>query len=62
MQLVYNLFFLNNFLLGYTKNACNHRGFSKRYLHNSKRTKQMLTTKLFTMHFAMFGFRNVWVV
>jgi len=27
-QLVYNLIFLNNFLLGYTKNAYNHRGFS----------------------------------
>jgi len=39
MQLVCNLFFLNHFLLGYTKNACNQRGFSKRYLHNSKRTK-----------------------
>jgi len=24
--------------------------------------RQMLTTKLFTMHFAMVGFRNIWVV
>jgi len=27
-QLVYNLIFLNNFLLGYTKNSYNNRGFS----------------------------------
>ena len=32
--LIYNLIFLNNFLLGYTKNAYNQRGFSKPYLHN----------------------------
>jgi len=38
-QLVYNSIFLNNFLLGYTKNACNQHGFSKRYLHNSQLTK-----------------------
>jgi len=38
-QLVYNLFFLSNFLLGYTINAYNQRGFSKRYLHNSRCTK-----------------------
>ena len=24
--------------------------------------KQMLTTKLFTMHFAVVGFRKIWVV
>jgi len=34
-QLVFNLFFLSKFLLGYnTINAYNQRGFSKRYLHN----------------------------
>jgi len=38
-QLVYNLIFLNNFLLGYTKNAYNQHGFSKRYLHNSQLTE-----------------------
>jgi len=37
-RLVYN-FFLSNFLLGYSKNAFNQHGFSKRYLHNSQRTK-----------------------
>jgi len=37
-QFVYNLIFLNNFLLGYTKNTYNQRGFSKRYLHNSQLT------------------------
>ena len=39
MQMVYNLFFLNNLLRGYAKNAYNQRGFSKRFLHNSKRIK-----------------------
>jgi len=38
-QLVYNLIFLSNSLLGYAKNAYNQRGFSKCYLHNSQRTK-----------------------
>jgi len=37
--LVYNVTFLSNFLLGYTKNTYNQRGLSKRYLHNSQRTK-----------------------
>jgi len=35
----YNLIFLNNFLLGYRKNAYNQCAFSKRYLHNSHTTK-----------------------
>jgi len=39
MQLVYKLIFLNNFLLGYTKNAYNQRGFKKRYLHNNQLAK-----------------------
>jgi len=38
-QQVYSLNFLNNFLLGYTKNAKNQRGFSKRYLPNSQLIK-----------------------
>jgi len=38
-QLVYYLIFLNNFLLGYTKNAYNQRRFSKPHLHNSQLTK-----------------------
>jgi len=38
-QLVYKFIFFDNFLLGYTKNAYNQRGFSKRYLHNSQLTK-----------------------
>jgi len=58
-QLVYNLSFLNDFLPGYTKNAYNQRRFSKPYLHNSQLTRQMLTTKLFTMHFAVVGFRKL---
>jgi len=40
MQLVYNLIFLSNFLLGYTKNAYNQRGFSNGYLNNSQLTKE----------------------
>jgi len=35
-QLVYNLIFLNDFLLCYTRNAYDQRGFCKRYLHNSQ--------------------------
>jgi len=46
---VYNLIFLKNFLVGYTKNAYNQRGFRKRYLRNSQLTLGILTTKLFTM-------------
>ena len=38
-QLVYNYFFQNTILLGYTKNAYNQGGFSKRFLHNSQITK-----------------------
>ena len=38
-QLVYNLIFLNDFLLGSTKNAYNQHGFSKRYMDNSQLTK-----------------------
>jgi len=38
-QMDYNLIFLNNFLLGYRKNAYNQCAFSKRYLHNSHTTK-----------------------
>jgi len=38
-QLVYKFIFLSNFLLGYTKNTYNQRGFSKRYLHNSQLIK-----------------------
>jgi len=30
-RLVHILIFLNNFLLGYTRNAYNQRGFSRRY-------------------------------
>ena len=55
-QLVYNLIFLSNFLLDYTKNACNQRGFSKRYLHNSKRTKANADNE--AIHNA---FRNGWL-
>jgi len=61
-QLVHNLIFLNNVLLSYTKNACNQRGFSRRYLHNNQLAKATLTTKLFTMHLAMVGFGKLWVV
>jgi len=58
-QLVYNLSFLNDFLQGYTKHAYNQRTFSKPYLHNSQLMRQMLTTKLFTMHCAVVGFRKL---
>ena len=55
-QLVYNLIFLNNFLLGYTKNAYNQRGLSKRYLHNSQRTKESVDNE--AIHNA---FRSGWL-
>ena len=38
-QLVYNIIFLNDVLLGYAKNAYNQRRFTKRHLHNSQLTK-----------------------
>jgi len=55
-QQVYNLIFLSNFLLGYTKNAYNKRGFSKRYLHNSK-----LTTANTDSEATHNAFRNGWL-
>ena len=55
-QLVYNLIFQSNFLLGYTKNAYNQRGFSKRYLHNSQLTKANADNE--AIHNA---FRNGWL-
>jgi len=56
-QLVYNLFFLSNFLLGYnTINAYNQRGFSKRYLRNIQRTKANADNE--AIHNA---FRNGWL-
>jgi len=61
-QLVYNLFFLSNFLLGFPKNTYNQRGFSNVTWTTASLPRQMLTTKLFTMHFAMVGFRKLWVV
>ena len=61
-QLVYNLFFLSNFLLGCTKNACNKFGFSNVTWTTASLPRPMLTAKLFTMHFAMVGFRKLRVV
>jgi len=55
-QLVYNLIFLKNFLLGYTKNACSQRGFRKPYLHNSQLTKANADNE--SIHNA---FRNDWL-
>jgi len=57
-HLVYNLFFLCNFLLGYTKNAYNQRGFSERYLHNSHCTKANADFDNEAIHNA---FRNGWL-
>jgi len=37
-QLDYKLIFLKHFLLGYSKNAYNQRGFSKHYLHQGSAT------------------------
>jgi len=61
-QLVYNLIFLNNFLLGCTKNAYNQRGFNNVTWTTASLPRQTLTTKLFTTHFATVGFRKLWVV
>jgi len=55
-QLVYNLFFLSNLLLGYTKNAYHQRGFSKRCLHSSQLTKANADNE--AIHNA---FRNGWL-
>jgi len=56
-QLVYNSFFLSNFLLGYnTIKAYNQRGFSKRYLHDIQRTKANADNE--AVHNA---FRNGWL-
>jgi len=57
-----NLIFMNNFLLGHTKHAYTQRGFSKLYLQTVSLPRQMLTTQLFTMHFAVVGFRKIRVV
>jgi len=54
-QLVYKIS-LSNFLLGHTKNAYNLHGFSKRYLHNSQRTKANADNE--AVHSA---FRNGWL-
>jgi len=56
--LLYNLIFLNNFLLDYTKNAHNERGFSNVIYATASLPRQMLTTKLSTMHFARIGSDN----
>ena len=55
-QLVCNLIFLNNFLLGYARNSYNQHGFSKRYLHNSQLTKANADNE--TIHNA---FGNGWL-
>jgi len=60
--LFYNLIFLNNFLPGYAKNAYNQLGFSNVTWTTANLPRQMLTTKLFTMHLAMIGFWKLWVV
>jgi len=49
-QLVSNLISLNNFLLGYTKNAYNQRGFSERYLHSIQLTKANADNEDEAMH------------
>jgi len=53
MSTVYNITFLNIFLLDYIKNAYNQRGFSNVTYTTGSLTRQMLTTKLPSMHFAM---------
>ena len=50
---VNNVILLNNFLLHYTKNAYNQRGFSHVTCTTAGLSRQMLTTKLPTMHFAI---------
>ena len=62
-QLVYcNLIFLNNFLLGYTKNAENNMDSANVNCTTVSSPRPMLATTLFTTHFAMVGFRKSWVV
>ena len=48
--MVSNLISLNNFLLGYTKNAYNQRGFSERYLHSIQLTKANADNEAEAMH------------
>jgi len=58
-QLVYNLIFLNDFLLAYTKNTHIQHGFSNVTCTTANLPRQMLTAKLFTIHLAMIGFRKL---
>ena len=53
--LVYHLTSLDNFVLDFTKTAYNQRGFSNATYETASLTRQMLTTKVSTMHFAIVG-------
>jgi len=61
---VYNVIFLDHFLLDYTKSSYKQRGLSKVTNTTANLPRQLLTTKLSTMHFAMIGSANrkLWVV
>jgi len=61
-QLVYNLIFLSNFLLGYTKKLTINVDSANVTCIAVSSPRQMLTQKLFTMHLAMVDFGNLWVV
>jgi len=50
---VYNIIFLNNFSLHYTKNAYNQRGVNNVTHRTARLLRHTLTTKPLTMHFAM---------
>ena len=52
------LTFPEEFLLDYTKNAYNQRGFSNVTYKTVSLPRQMLTTQLPTMHFAVVGLDN----
>jgi len=61
-QRVYNLIFLSNFLLGYTINTYNQVDSADVTCTTASLPRQMLTMELFILHFAMVGFRKLWVV
>ena len=55
---IYYTIFLNYFLLDYTKNADNQRGFNDVTFTTASLPRQMLTTKQPTNHFVMIGLDN----
>jgi len=58
----YNLIFLSNFLLGYSKMLTINVDSANVTCTTASVPRQILTTKLFTVHFAIVGLKKLWVV